>query len=232
MYIKWYDIQPLWLRRKNRKVTKRPGTCSPLGFCAQCPRKKTSLWMMWTKLMGPPVTKGPEARDATAGHLDPVQRTRKEMKLFWDFSGLLGSSRWRSLGVRSEEEEEGRRWELHSEEQCGIKYAEHLRASCYSYPSWGKEFFELSGCTSVYVPLCSYTQPQGLGEHPGAPGHQWPVPSLPQLGNIFTIPAQQEIQKHRSLAIPLGTATKTPHASAGPPGMTREATYSMHTNHL
>jgi len=82
--------------------------------------------------MGPPVNKGPEAGDVTAGHLDPAQRTMKEMKLFWDSSGLLGGGHWRSLGVRLEEEQEGRSWELHSEEQCGIKYAEHLRASCYS----------------------------------------------------------------------------------------------------
>lgn len=43
----------------------------------------------------------------TAGQLDPMQRTMKEMKLFWDFSGLLGRDHWRSLGVRSEEEQEG-----------------------------------------------------------------------------------------------------------------------------
>lgn len=36
--------------------------------------------------------------------------------------------------MRLEEEEEGRSLELHSEERCGIKYAEHLRASCYSSP--------------------------------------------------------------------------------------------------
>lgn len=84
--------------------------------------------------MGPPINKGPEARDVTAGQLDPMQRTMKEIQLFWDFSGLLGRGHWRSLGVRLEEEQEGRSWELHSEEQCSIKYAEHLRASCYSYP--------------------------------------------------------------------------------------------------
>lgn len=84
--------------------------------------------------MGPPVTKGPEARDVTAGQLHPVQRTMEEMRLFWDFSSLLGRGHWRSLGGRLEEEQEGRSWELHSEERCGIKYAEHLRASCYSYP--------------------------------------------------------------------------------------------------
>lgn len=77
-------------------------------------------------------------------------------------------------------------------------------------------------------------QPQGLGEHPGAPGHQYLVPSLSQLGNTLTIKTQQEIplphQKHRPLASHLRTATKTSHASAGPPGMTREAIHSMHTN--
>lgn len=70
----------------------------------------------------------------TAGQLDPVQRTMNKMKLFWDFGGLPGRDLWRSLDVNLEEEQEGRSWELHSEEQCGIKYAEHLRASCYSYP--------------------------------------------------------------------------------------------------
>lgn len=41
-------------------------------------------------LMGPPITKGPEAHSVRAGQLHPVQRTMEEMRLFGDFSSPLG----------------------------------------------------------------------------------------------------------------------------------------------
>lgn len=99
--------------------------------------------------------------------------------------------------------------------------------------SLGKEYFELSGCTSIYVPLCSRMQAQGLGKHPGA--HQLPPVTRPfslELGNTLTIRAGQEIllslpTKSTDYSLP-----KTSHASAGPPGMTREAIHSTHTNNF
>lgn len=91
--------------------------------------------MMRLRLVGLPTTKGPEARDAAAEHPDPTWRTTNGTKLFGEpRAPPQGRGCWRSLRVRLEEEEEGRSLELHSEERCGIEYAEHLRASCYSSP--------------------------------------------------------------------------------------------------
>lgn len=135
-----------------------------------------------------------------------------------------GRGCWRSLRVRLEEEEEGRSLELHSEERCGIEYAEHLRASCYSSPLLERSVWNV--LVAWPFMFCF-----GAGRAPGS-SRLHDSPSLGQCSPGGAQPGTTLFPpKHRLLISHPGTATNTADASAGPLGRSGEATCSSHHSH-
>lgn len=216
----WYTTIMVKKKKKNQKSYKKARNVFIFRFLCTVSKKRTALWMMRLRLVGLPIL-----RDLRHAMQQRSTRTRcGGQQMEWSCMGSPGPPRdrgcWRSLCVRLEEEEEGRSLELHSEERCGIKYAEHLRASCYSSPLLERSVWNVL----VAWPLCSAL---GRGEHQGAPGS---VTAL-LLGNAHH-GAQPGITlfppKHRLLISHPGTATNTADTS----GRSGEATCSSNPHHF